>query len=263
MRLNTRNAIMIAVFFIFAIALFSCSRPNLTIPAPLEREKEPLVLKSYEVPEGYGDEVKRIINDLLIDRVAEKRYGQVTMAPDGQLLVNAPKSFHPGVENFLDTLKKKGPLPPEPSIRMHYWIVLGMQTSGMSNAGQFKEIAPALESINESQGTHEFVLLEHLSTLSKSNHQAQVTGATAEISCLSSIRNDQVLMDMWIRSESSRLDTEVQIPAGKLLVLGQSAIEPKRPYALLEEFSSQSRAAKQSEKVLFNIFYIVRADIIG
>jgi hypothetical protein len=261
MKLNFKGTLKLVVVLICLLALIGCFRPG-GFRGGESSEEEPLVLKSYEVPAGYGHDVVRVINGLLVDRLEKKRYGQVVLSSNGQLLVNAPQSFHPGVQKFLSDLKHKDPLPPEPSIKVQYWIVLGMKTDGASNAGEFMEIAPALNSINETQGSHEFVLQERLSTMSQSGQAAEVNGATAMIRCDSSVSNEEVLMDLRIHSEGSRIDTMVQVPAGKLLVLGQSAHEPKRPYALLEEFEL-GRKTTMGKKVLFNIFYIVRADVIG
>lgn len=260
MKFKPRWIIKLVILFIFLLALFGCYK--LGIPSG-EHEEEPLVLKSYEVPEGYGHELVRIINNLLVDQVGKKRYGQVTMTSDGLLLVNAPQSFHPGVSSFLADLKNREPLPPEPSIKAQYWIVLGKKIDGESNSAEFKEIAPALQTINESQGPHQFVLQECLSTMSQSGQSVEVTGATASIHCQSSIREDVVLMNLRIRSEGSSIDTNVQIPEGKLLVLGQSAHEPKRPYAFLEKFSTGGKSSDTSRRLFLNIFYIVRADVIS
>ncbi len=261
MKLNFKSTFKLAIILICLLAILSCFRPGGSRGE--SSEEEPLVLKSYDVPEGYGHDVVRVINGLLVDRMEKKRYGQVVLSSNGQLLVNAPRSFHPGVQSFLSDLKNKDPLPPEPSIKVQYWIVLGMKTDGASNAGEFMEIAPALNSINESQGSHEFVLQERLSTISQSGHEAEVNGATAFIRCESSISNDEVLMDLRIHSEGSRIDTVVQVPKGKLLILGQSAHEPKRPYVLLEKFKLASKSRKTGQEVLVTIFYIVRADVIG
>ncbi|MGD9160570.1 MAG: hypothetical protein PVG39_19295 [Desulfobacteraceae bacterium] len=89
-----------------------------------EKESEALVLKSYEVPERLVNEVRQTMDDLLGKGSVETRIGRARIAPDGQLLIAAPKSFHDGVKDFIEHLKNTNP-EPSPSADVNYWMVAG------------------------------------------------------------------------------------------------------------------------------------------
>ena len=145
-----------------------------------------LVLKSYEVPERSAKEINETINELLGWRYGNPRKeypptGKANLTPDGQLMVNAPESFHDGMKDFLARLQN-APIEPSPTAEVQYWIVAGRKANARSKLEEFNRIKPALETIQDNQGNMEFKLLDHIVTTSSGQGVMSVfNGALFEI----------------------------------------------------------------------------------
>ena len=94
----------LGIILVFSLITFmGCNRPNnesTNVPQdePPQETKQ-RVLKSYNVPERFSGQI-HVIQEILAG------HGRARLAPDGQLLVAAPKSFHDGVEDFIEQLEK-------------------------------------------------------------------------------------------------------------------------------------------------------------
>jgi hypothetical protein len=223
------------------------------------QEAEQPVLKSYKVPERLASEVEQILHSLLF--YSEPKIGNARLTPDGQLLVLAPKSFHNGVEDFIEQIKKNNPAP-SPSVEVNYWIVAGREAKTPAKLDEFNRIKPALETIQNNQGDMEFKLLDHV-VLTSSNQgtPTHVEGAIVRINQMFSAYSDGSLsiqpsieLMRTARGDILSIKTDIETKSGELVVLGQSSQDFfGRP------IFEQQKDEKDVERV--NVYYIISADV--
>lgn len=224
------------------------------------QEAEQPVLKSYEVPERLANEIQGTLLGLLN---YSKPQGSARLTPDGQLLIIAPKSFHDGVEGFIEKLEKNTPAP-SPSVEVHYWIVAGRKAKKPAKLDEFNRIKPALETIQNTQGDMEFKLLDYV-VLTSSNQvrPTQVGGAVVKISQMLSAYSDgslsiQPSIDLIGTAQGNirSIQTNIETRSGELVVLGQSS----QVFPLMPIFEQNKDPEKMHfEKV--NVYYIISADV--
>ena len=229
------------------------------------QEAEQPVLKSYIVPERLVMEIYHALSNLLAYRVP--RIGQVSITPDGQLLIIAPKSFHDGVEDFIEQLEKNNPAPP-PTVEVNYWIVAGREAKTPAKLDEFNRIKPALETIQNNQGNTEFKLLDHLAVTSSSQGTpTTILGALGRIKQEVSAFSDGTLVinpvftfqemlppnNDW--RDKTVINTQIEMKSGELVVLGQSS----REFIGKPIFEPGKEGEKHIEIV--NVYYIISADM--
>jgi hypothetical protein len=228
--------------------------------APDIAPPDPLVLKSYVVQQGYGDELHSIIQNIMNLAGGEERLGGVQLAPNGELLVAAPASFHEGLEEFLAKIKQEAPKAPS-SVRVQYWIVIGRKSVKPESKDIPDHLLPVVEEIAKSQGPQEFMLLEHLSHTSLNNKRTHVDGAFVNIHSEATIYEGRVLLSLKIGISGSEFDTTLQVPQGKTLVLGQSSHFVHNPLLTAVILGKDSREVKLEDKSrMVNMYYIIRAE---
>ena len=227
--------------------------------APAQEEEQP-ILQSYKVPERLANEIQGTLDGLL--RFNGPRIGAARLTPDGQLLILAPKSFHDGVEDFIEKLKKSTPAP-SPSVEVNYWIVAGRKAKTPSKLEEFNRIKPALEIIQNNQGNMEFKLLDHVAaTSSPQDRPTVLKGALVQITYWVSTSNDGLLVispniDLKGTTEGiieSSIRTNIETRGGELVVLGQSSQEfINRPI-----FEQKKEGEKRHVETV-NVYYILSA----
>lgn len=243
----------VIVVFLSLISFTGCTNPQ----NDSENESEALVLKSYEVPERMAEQVRGIIGNLLASRPGT---GRANIAPNGQLLVAAPKSFHDGVKDFISRLQNANP-EPSPTVEVNYWIVAGRKSNKPATLEEFKMIKPALESIQNTQGNMEFKLLDHAILTSLDKEEAWLNGALFNIQqTLYSYGDDSLLFSSKIENHPAAnprkgcIGTEIEIQSGKLVVLGKVSQEFNIPI-----FSHAEEGKPHFETV--SVFYIISAAV--
>ena len=251
---------LVIVVFLSLIAFAGCTGPQ----NDSANESEALVLKSYEVPERLAKEISETINDLL-SRKARKMdndqppIGKARIAPDGQLLVAAPKSFHRGVKDFIERLQKASP-EPSPSAEVNYWIVAGRKANKPAILDEFKKIKPALETIQNTQGNMEFKLLDHVyATSSGQGTRTRISGAITDVQQTLSAYTDgsfEIYTSVDCRpARRGQIDTQIETQSGELVVLAQLSQEFKD----MPIFTPAEEGKKHYETV--SVFYIIAASV--
>lgn len=231
-----------------------------------------LVLKSYQVPERSAKEINETINELLGWRYGNplKEYpptGKARLTPDGQLMVNAPESFHRGMKDFLTRVQNAAP-EPSSTVEVNYWMVAGRKANAHSNLEEFDRIKPALETIQNNQGNMEFKLLDHaMGTSSGQGTMAVLHGAFFEINYSLYANSDGTIVirpritNIPILLENSNyktfgiVETQIETRSGELVVLAQES----QPFQGLSIFETQKEGEKKIEIV--SVYYIVTATI--
>ena len=201
------------------------------------QDDEPIVLRSYEVPRELVSELHRALGSALWRGQDVAPLGQVTLLPNGHLLVTAPASVQAGVHRIIGEIRESKP-GPTPTIRFDAWIVAATPGAAMQEPDALAEIEPALAVIRKAKGSMNFRLLEKLSTLTRSGHdESEVKGALSQMKIQASLRKaagDQQVVAARVEigfgsawgnpANSVSLDAEAELPPGELLVVGQSAM---------------------------------------
>ena len=216
---------------------------------------EPLVLKTYDVPPAYAAELNSVVRSMLRGDKEKPGVGNSAIAVGGRLVVSAPASFHPGIADLVQTLRTRPPGPP-PTVSLETWIVVARPAPKPALAGLPPELNDVATEIVKSQGPVELVVLEKLVMTSTSGAHARANGALAEVSATSSVVDDQVLADLDIQPGGpSRFSTRVQVPLGRMVVLGQGGYVPVR--------DSMPFFENRSQPAGLTMFYVVRARVHG
>ncbi len=237
------------VFCLAAVLMIAC-QPTAPLPAAQTQHEAPAELKIYQVPAAYRAEAGGIIRALL-RRGKEAPLGSVAVGPTGQLLVTAPASFHPGVAQFVARLHSEKPKPVA-SVALSYWVLVGVPSQKATPAAQMEPaLGPVVEAIQKANGSMSFRLLERLRLSSVSGESAQTKGAVVHVRQTATAYDDRVLAELEIRpGRSSKLETRVQFPAGKTVVLGHAGLHKDLAEELFPE----------GVEGLATVFYVVRAD---
>jgi hypothetical protein len=183
-----------------------------------------LELHTYEVPKGAARSLETVVKDVFYAGSNAPPVGRATITPDGRLAVVAPHNVQVGVQTLVDEVSKNPPAA-EPTIDLHYWLVVGRPASAPSPAPpDAKEIEGALAEIQRTSGPQTFsgfqkVDLATLNTVSgtieaenlKINQHAVETGDGV----VASIRIDMV-------RNPGRLDTMVHLAPEQVVVLAST-----------------------------------------
>jgi hypothetical protein len=240
--------VVILIFIVFA----GCTNSR----NDTAKESETLVLKSYVVPDRLAKEISQTINELLGNEWPRNKeqpaIGKARITPDGQLLVAAPKSFHDGVKSFIAQIKNVNP-EPSASAEVNYWIIAGRKAKNPANLNEFREIIPALTTIQSKQGNMEFKLLDHLSTTLSQATESRFSDSFASIQQTVSAYSDGTLLivlSIRCHDKSGSIDTQIETRNGELVVLGQLS---QRVYGK-PVFEPEEKGHE-----LVNVYYIISA----
>ena len=230
--MNSNNIVRTAIAF--AAGLFIVAFTYFTLIRPFWENSRggAMVMRSYVVQGDHADEVRNALQSALRGTEDDKSYlGRVTLAPNGQLIVTAPESIHRGVENLINDVLAYSP-GPTPTIKLEAWFVRGSNASGASD-GTLAEVQPALTAITEAQGISQFQLIEKLTIHARAGHEGDVQGARAAMRAEPTLRRlgkEQAAvfskLSLWLNRSGARLNAEMEMKPGELLVLGQSAYAP-------------------------------------
>jgi hypothetical protein len=208
---------------------------------------EAAVLRSYEVKPEVAVEISNALRMALSTGKDGAPYGQVTLSPNGQLLVTAPPSVQQGVAKILEDIATRKP-PSTPTIRFEAWLVAAAPGERVDSPN-LKELEPALRAVEESKGSMRFELLEKLSTQVRSGQRSEIQGQRSTMEVNTSIRRDskdqpviaarielQLLpssagefnsSNVFTPGRGSGLEAQTEMRPGELLVVGQSSLSDK------------------------------------
>ncbi len=219
------------------------------------RHTDPAVLLSYEVPPEIAEEVHSALQAALHTPGKDGApLGQVTLLPNGRLLVTAPMVMQAGVKHILRDIAEHKP-GPTPTIGFDVWVVKATTGSAPSASSALKEIEPALTAIRKNQGPLNFELLEKLSTYARPGRDSSnISGAMAQVQIRATLRRIDATQSMVAAKinlsvsagpgAQAALEAQAEMRPGELLVLGQSAL-----------------ANRDVSKTNAQLYYIVRATL--
>ena len=202
-------------------------------------------MRAYRVPPSVAGELSDVLNRLMYTTREQAPTGTAQVGPGGLLLVTGPIGVHAGLEAMLKELGDRSGAAP-PTVQVTYWMVQGRPGAG-ELAPELQEIAPALQTIAKEEGPRAFTLVEKLRVRQLSGNEGNVQGTALRVEQNATARDGMVLARLALRrtKEQGELVTQVGLPPGKLLVLGQAGGD------------SAEAGARGPD-----VYYIVRAEVL-
>lgn len=229
--MNSNSIFRMAVAFAAGLFVIAFTYFALIRPFWESSRSGATVMRSYIVHGDHADEVRSALQNALRADDDKSYFGRVTLAPNGQLIVTAPESVHRGVERLLDDVGAYS-AGPTPTIKLEAWFVRGSGGAGESDA-TLAEVKPALQAITEAQGINRFQLIEKLTIHARAGHEGDVQGAHGAMRAEPTLRRagkEQAAvfskLSLWLNRGGTRLNAEMEMKPGELMVLGQSAYSP-------------------------------------
>jgi hypothetical protein len=210
-----------------AVALFHLGCFNAPMTPP-PAEVEPRVVRTYDVPAGAGRDLRNAINGLSgASREKEPEAGVTARAqllPDGRVAVYAPESFQAGVKQLVDGLASK---PPPPLLSFRVWQVRGVPGKG-SVAPGLEVLRPTLDELTKVVGPMDFTLVEPTLINVASGEHAESIGEWGRVEIEGSVLGETVFARLKVEARNRRLETSLQLPKGKTVVIGQSSVRDEK-----------------------------------
>jgi hypothetical protein len=208
----------------FVLLLTGCPKGSTADANPLE-------LHTYEVPKGTVRGLETVVKDVFW--VADKTppVGRATITPDGRLAVVAPHNMQAGVQELVDQVAKSPPSL-EPTIELHYWLVLAHPAAAVSPAPPgTKEIETALAEIQRSIGPQTFSGIQKVDLATLSDETGRIEGQDLKVEQQAVQTSDGVFATIRIDlvRNPGRLSTRVHLKPDQVLVL--AATRPDVPDA--------------------------------
>ncbi len=212
--------------FALLLPLTACERPPAVpataaaaaVPAPTE-------LRIYEVPGAFQGELRGVLQRLLYRGKDQARAGTVALGPGGRLLVTATPTFHTGVVELVERIKKEKPTAP-PTMRIEYDLVLGLASETPTDEGKFPAgIRHVIKALQEKHGPMDMRLADQVSILSLSGEEAAAAGAMVNVRQEASVRGDVILAELAVMPGGGHdIHTRLQLPIDEVVVLGYAGI---------------------------------------
>ncbi len=234
--------------------------------------KAELVMKTYEMPAGYGAKLRPILSKVLKQGKDKEPVGRAALTPDGRIVLVAPAGIQAGVQALLDDVKRaKKPFVPPPTIAMTYWILVGRSgpDPNEQQCGKFgqrcleggdnelwKVLDPIVNKYSSLGGIH-FKLFEKLRLRSLDSEMAKAKGHTARVFQTASASGGKVMADVNIylhRHAENTVNTRLQFAPEQTIILGQTGFKEDWKKGPLD-----SQAEKESEGGL--LLFVVRGSI--
>ena len=226
-------------------------QPQTSAPAPAAPAAsgpERLEMKSYAVPQAVAGELANVLNRLLFRGKEAPPAGKASVGPGGQLLVTAPAGVQAGIKDMLAELGETAPEAP-PTVEITYWVVEAVPGAAAERAPNLQAVGAALDVIAREEGDRTFTLLEKLRVQQMSGSEGnKVSGREIRVGQTASVRDGKVVAQLWVDriQQHGELNTQVSLPLGKLLVLGQAGAD-----------------SGEKGTVGPDVYYIVRAAVLG
>ncbi len=221
------NKLLILISFAAVTAGCRDRQPQVQVQPTAPSAAPEVVLRSYDVPTGQGEQVRSILSGAfqgLKDEVAAR----ATLSPDGQLVVVAPESIQSGVADLVAEMAKRPPPAAPPTIELEYWLVAGRPVAERTgDFGPLDHLGNALQIIEQSHGSPmEFSLLESLRLRTLTDGHGFVAGRYARVSQTATLSGGKVVADIECATGPTRFETRVAIDPGQWLILGEVGYDP-------------------------------------
>lgn len=185
-----------------------------------EKNKNELVVRTFNVPANRAEEVRHVLSRLFWQRNGEEQAG-VQVFGNGLLVVRAPEGFIRGIEQLINNMDNEKPLE-RAKIKMEYWLVLGEEAPSSSKPGG--EISTVLDTIEKADGPKRFRVLEHLGVNTAANEEVKLKGSVVEWLGVASLKSEEIQLQLDLKSRVAEFKGRTQSKPGEFIVLGQNAV---------------------------------------
>jgi len=188
---------------------------------PVERD---LILKTYQVPDGYQEEIRDVTNRAFRSLAEQGEVGRLEQLPNGDLVLVAPKKIHEGFAEMLEHLGTRKATGPK-TATLQCWLVVGKRGDG-GVSPELDDIPEVTKALKE-KGITEMVLLDRLKISSNIGARAKVQGEFFQLNHVLNRIGPQWILDLriqgmkWITSD---IDTRVQLEANRFVLLGETRL---------------------------------------
>ena len=222
-------------------ALLSAALLLAACPGPQAEQQDAISLRTYAVPAGEGEQLRSLLNNAFMWK--DQPHAKATVTPDGRLVVVGPEKLQQGVQALVDQMQQHPPTPP-PTVKLTYWLVLGKPGGATQATGALSAVGPALEEIQREDGPQQLTLLEKMENVSITGEQAETRGTNMRVEQTTNMVGGRILAELYFSSlrGPSGLRTRLELPPGKLVVLGESGYDTGK------------------DGVAGTLYYVIRAD---
>jgi hypothetical protein len=180
----------------------------------------PLELRIYDPPKS---SVRALVNTLngTMWFNENKVAGRCSITPDGRLAVLATQEVQAGAQALVDEVIKHPP-PADPSIDLHYWVLLGRpDPSKPAPAPDLAEIQPALAEIARTAGPQAFTVAQRARLTSLHNERASVQADRLEVHQNAVRTGEDTFASIELKyGTADKIETRVHLQPEQIVVLG-------------------------------------------
>jgi hypothetical protein len=203
-------------------------------PAPADDEP---VLRTYAVAPEQSRSLERALSSALSTGKETPPLGTVERLPDGRLVVVARRGIHDGVAALIHDLDASK-APPVRSAEFDYWVVVAEPAEAAAGVDAVPDIAPALQTIVDSQGPMKFSVLETMRLSSLLDEAGEADGNRMNAHQVVSEVGGRLVADLEIAVAAGpdtkinrllcvgdgckRLKSRVHLEPDQMLVVGQT-----------------------------------------
>lgn len=208
---------------VLCATLTGCGSP----PAPLAGAAavDPVLLRAWDVPEGYAPRLVGSINRL-IER--EGGPGRAAEGPGGTLLVVAPVGVIDGVDGLVKRAVEAPPAPAQRNVEVTYWLVRGVPADADSRGPGLDPLDATLDAIVATDGPQALSLVARRSLRTLDGERGAIKDHQAELSQVVSIEpgTDHVVADVRVTvPRATEVDTRLSLRTGAHAVLSQAGYD--------------------------------------
>ncbi len=214
------------MFTVLTFLLAACSASIEGSASELD-DPSAFVLTTYDVPRGYESRVEDVLNRVFWRADDVPPLGRARQGAPGSVIVAAPESVQGDVKDVIERLNKLDPSVAEPkNVKLSYWMIGGTRAPAVDTSALPAVIAPAMAEVAAQEVPMRYEVLFRESLLSLDGTRAQATGPEFQIEQLASVSPaGSIVAELGLSVQGGvETRTQVQLGAGQVLVLGQTAV---------------------------------------
>lgn len=217
------RTILATLLLALAFALAACTVPAAEAEAAGGDE---LVLKTYDVPAGYGSQVESLLIRLLNRGQDAPPLGRAYQASEIAVCVAAPKSFHAGVPQVIEAFARADSQGQAPrNVRITYWVVSADASATVETGDMPSAVYDALEPIArvETPMTYELQQTRRLVSMDGDRASSESADGVDVQQTVSLAPGGGLVADIALHMpDGADIRTRITARPGQVVVLGES-----------------------------------------
>ena len=185
-----------------------------------EEVPKALWLKTYALPSGYAPKIRDVINNTINVGKASSD-GRAELLPDGRLAVYGTPFIQSGVESIINQLQADRDLLNR-NVRFDFWVLF----SGLKNPEQLPALPPRLAEVCKANGIENTRVYQRLSLSTCDGTWAKTESRFLELKTRFTFSGENLRTELDLNGPV-RLETQLNLKAGQIQLLGQAGLRPK------------------------------------